>query len=541
MGLKKQVPGGGAPRKGSFIESEGPKIKMSENINLPWILVNIDMLLNNNQMLRKMLEIFDQIGATPIEKTITQNSFIVIKKSTNIIHNLCSIFFRSTANIPKIQVIFRFLKNNYNRLVEIKSLQGFPNENEILIINYLKKCIPFSKSIKIVRFSPGHFSNLEDELQKEYMDLIDRQGKNIKNSNILSININNINRNNNLPLLNNSRSNFIDESTNMLQKINKHASTYYEIYKILSQDNYDVGRTMTSFINEFKIKNEHIDKNYTRLPEQMKEIIETRNICNDTFSNYFNMGKAFRLNDEIAKQSLNAIDNYIFNKVYYQLYELYNRKYQKENDEFLAKKKIINSHYTIEEIMITLGIKPQFRCIEEYENSGNSPLCLPFKSTIDNMNKIEFEQNPNVKFNTLIEAGLELRNTILGNNNNKKDLNSMDDELPIFIYCSTQIITKNAPAEYHMIEDYIKYSNMNINESKVLTNSIGAILFIAKQWDLNNKKKRKNSEEENDSIFNEDDIKNFKKNYKKDFEFFDEKSEENIFLDDIKEEKNQNK
>ena len=514
---------------------------MSENINLPWILVNIDMLLNNNQMLRKMLEIFDQIGTTPIEKTITQNSFIVIKKSTNIIHNLCSIFFRSTANIPKIQVIFRFLKNNYNRLVEIKSLQGFPNENEILIINYLKKCIPFSKSIKIVRFSPGHFSNLEDELQKEYMDLIDRQGKNIKNSNILSININNINRNNNLPLLNNSRSNFIDESTNMLQKINKHASTYYEIYKILSQDNYDVGRTMTSFINEFKIKNEHIEKNYTRLPEQMKEIIETRNICNDTFSNYFNMGKAFRLNDEIAKQSLNAIDNYIFNKVYYQLYELYNRKYQKENDEFLAKKKIINSHYTIEEIMITLGIKPQFRCIEEYENSGNSPLCLPFKSTIDNMNKIEFEQNPNVKFNTLIEAGLELRNTILGNNNNKKDLNSMDDELPIFIYCSTQIITKNAPAEYHMIEDYIKYSNMNINESKVLTNSIGAILFIAKQWDLNNKKKRKNSEEENDSIFNEDDIKNFKKNYKKDFEFFDEKSEENIFLDDIKEEKNQNK
>ena len=191
--------------------------------------------------------------------------------------------------------------------------------------------------------------------------------------------------------------------------------------------------------------------------------------------------------------------------------------------------------------MITLGIKPQFRCIEEYENSGNSPLCLPFKSTIDNMNKIEFEQNPNVKFNTLIEAGLELRNTILGNNNNKNDLNSMDDELPIFIYCSTQIITKNAPAEYHMIEDYIKYSNMNINESKVLTNSIGAILFIAKQWDLNNKKKRKNSEEENDSIFNEDDIKNFKKNYKKDFEFFDEKSEENIFLDDIKEEKNQNK
>ena len=505
---------------------------MSENTNLPWILVNIDMLLNDKQMLRKMLLIFDELGATPIENTITQNSFIVIKKSTNIIHNLCSIFFRSTANVPKIQVIFRFMKNQYNRLVEIKTLQGFPSETENLILNYLKKCIPFSKSIKIVRYSPGHFSNIEDELQKEFIDIIEKKRKNIKSSNILSINMNN---------LNNSKSNFIDENTNMLQKINKHASTYYEIYKILSQDNYDVGRTMTAFINEFKIKNEHTEKNYTRLPEQMKEIIETRNICNNTFSNYFNMGKAFRLNDDMAKQSLTAIDNFIFNKLYYQLYELYNRKYKKENEEFLSKKKIINAHYTIEEIMNVLGIKKQFRCLEEYENSGHSPLCLPFKSTIDNMNKIEYEQNPNIKFNTLIEAGLELRNTILGNGNNsgnKKDLISMDDELPIFIYCSTQINTKNAPAEYHMIEDYIKYTSMNINESKVLTNSMGAILFISKQWDLNNLKKRKISDDENDNIFNEDEIKHFKKSWnKKDYEFYDERSEENIFLDDIKEEK----
>ena len=505
---------------------------MSENTNLPWILVNIDMLLNDKQMLRKMLLIFDELGATPIENTITQNSFIVIKKSTNIIHNLCSIFFRSTANVPKIQVIFRFMKNQYNRLVEIKTLQGFPSETENLILNYLKKCIPFSKSIKIVRYSPGHFSNIEEELQKEFIDIIEKKGKNIKSSNILSINMNN---------LNNSKSNFIDENTNMLQKINKHASTYYEIYKILSQDNYDVGRTMTAFINEFKIKNEHTEKNYTRLPEQMKEIIETRNICNNTFSNYFNMGKAFRLNDDMAKQSLTAIDNFIFNKLYYQLYELYNRKYKKENEEFLSKKKIINAHYTIEEIMNVLGIKKQFRCLEEYENSGHSPLCLPFKSTIDNMNKIEYEQNPNIKFNTLIEAGLELRNTILGNGNNsgnKKDLISMDDELPIFIYCSTQINTKNAPAEYHMIEDYIKYTSMNINESKVLTNSMGAILFISKQWDLKNLKKRKISDDENDNIFNEDEIKHFKKSWnKKDYEFYDERSEENIFLDDIKEEK----
>ena len=58
------------------------------------------------------------------------------------------------------------------------------------------------------------------------------------------------------------------------------------------------------------------------------------------------MGKAFRLNDDMAKQSLTAIDNYIFNKLYFQLYELYDRKYQKENEEFLYKKRIINENYS---------------------------------------------------------------------------------------------------------------------------------------------------------------------------------------------------
>ena len=502
---------------------------MTENNTLPWILINIDMTYSDKQMLKKMIDIFQQSGASVIENTISENSFIVIKKNTNFIKNICSIFFNSSSSIPKIQVIVRFLENQYNRLVEIKSLRGYHIENETLIINYLKKCIPFSKSIKIIRFSPGYFERIEEELEKGYMEYIERQGKSIKKSNILNININKSNKNKNR----NNSSNFIEEKTNMLQTINKNATNYYEIYKILSQDNYDAGRTMTAFINEFKIKNEHIEKNYMRLPEQMKKIIETINICDDTFSNYFNMGKTFRLNDEMSKLTRTAIDNFIFNKLYYQLYELYNRKYQQENEEFLNKKEIIKENYTIEEIMEYLEIKPQFRCLDAYKSSGYSPLCLPFKSTIDNMNKIEYEQNPNIKFNTLIEAGLELRNTVFGNNKGKNDLNSMDDELPIFIYCSTQINTKNAPAEYHMIEDYIKYSNLNLDESKVLTNSMGAILYISKQWDINKKI--------NNYIFNDNKIdkklKEMKKIYdKKISDDIDAKSEEHVFLDDNKEE-----
>ena len=230
---------------------------MTENNILPWILINIDMTYNDKQMLQKMIEIFQQVGASVIENTISQNSFIVIKKNTNFIKNICSIFFNSSSSIPKIQVIFRFMENQYNRLVEIKSLQGYHIENETLIINYLKKCIPYSKSLKIIRFSAGYFDTIEEELEKGYMEYLAKQGKNIKRSNILNININKANKNKNR---NNSSVNFIEEKANMLQTINKNAAKYYEIYKILSQNNYDAGRTMTAFINEFKIKNEHIEK-----------------------------------------------------------------------------------------------------------------------------------------------------------------------------------------------------------------------------------------------------------------------------------------
>jgi hypothetical protein len=229
----------------------------------------------------------------------------------------------------------------------------------------------------------------------------------------------------------------------------------------------------------------------------MKEIINMRNKCENTFSNYFNMGQTFKYNENAQKNSKIAIEKFLFNKVYYQLYDLYKKKYEKENEIFLEKKEKIKEKYSIKEIMEYLEIRPKFRCLEEYEAFNESQLCLPFKSTIDYINKIEYEQNPKSKFDTLIEAGLELRNTILGCHGGKNELNSMDDELPIFIYCTTQINIKNAPAEYHMIEDYLKFASAELDESKVVTNVMSSITFICNGWELNNDNDIKN-EDKND-------------------------------------------
>lgn len=109
--------------------------------------------------------------------------------------------------------------------------------------------------------------------------------------------------------------------------------------KSFRKENYSVGKDLSIFINEFKIKNENIDKSYNKLPEQMKEIINMRNKCENNFSNYFNMGQTFKFNENAQKNSKIAIEKFLFNKVYYQLYDLYKKKYEKENEKFLEKKR----------------------------------------------------------------------------------------------------------------------------------------------------------------------------------------------------------
>ena len=468
------------------------------NSNLPWILINIEMTLNDTEMKLKMMELIKLMGMSIIDGSIKDSSFQFAKRQKNIIKNFCSSMFNRKGESSEFQVTFQFLKDKYNRLVEIRSLKGNNYINELTIISYIRKTVKLSKSMKIVRVSSGYFLNLESDLEKDFLEKE-------KNEN----NINNQNNNNNL--LNNNQKNsingsntYIEENISMLESINKQATSFYEIYKILSQENYSVGKDLAIFINEFKIKNENIEKSYQKLPEQMKEIINMRNKCDNTFSNYFNMGKEIKKNENVAKNSKIAIEKFIFNKVYYQLYELYKKRYEKENELYLEKKKKINEKYSIKQIMEYLEIRPKFRCLEEYEAFNESQLCLPFKSTIDYINKIEYEQNPKSKFDTLIEAGLELRNTILGCHGGKNELNSMDDELPIFIYCSTQTNIKNAPAEYHMVEDYLHFASAELDESKVVTNVMSSILFICNGWEIKDKE-NENIENENIENDNNDD------------------------------------
>jgi len=156
-----------------------------------------------------------------------------------------------------------------------------------------------------------------------------------------------------------------------------------------------------------------------------------------------------------------AVEKFIFNKIYGVLYDMYNNKFAEDNNKFMAKIEQIKL-LGPEKIMEFLEVRSKFKGISMDRKY------IPYKSTIDCINKIELEINPKDKFDSLMKASLEMRNFVLEITNGKGILNALDDELPLFIYCTTQVAIKNIFAELRMIEDYLQYSTSIDKESKVL-------------------------------------------------------------------------
>ena len=188
------------------------------------------------------------------------------------------------------------------------------------------------------------------------------------------------------------------------------------------------------------------------------------NTLNSTYNNYQNY--------ESSYFSL-ASEQFIFSKIYYIIYDIYDKKYKKKNNDFLLIQKEINEKLSIKEIIEKIGIKEKFRSREEF----------PYKSVLDILGMISFEKSLRRKFEILTSASLEIRTCVLEYSNGKYELDSMDDELPIIIYIATQIKIPNIFAELNIVDDYFRIiSRDDLIQNKMITNLLSSLMFITKMW-----------------------------------------------------------
>ena len=448
--------------------------KYKPNNKLPMIMISVSVNLNSNGFMDLIGKTFAKLNyknICTIKSNLHDNINIYEYNPKNIFEGIIYCLSKKTAFIKNVFQVITILKkdennfssginyylnDNYERKISIKTVRGREKNVINFILKFLKLFSASVNKIKLIKQSKCFFKyNLEDMLNDQIKAKKDSLLKGI-----------------NFP----KKTVKPEEDETIVEKSNKKANQYYDIYKTLSNTEYDLGKMVNNFIENFKTKcneitspssEEKIEDINTK--QMMVEIIKnmelSTNILNCNFNNTNNYNSNF---------FSTASEQFIFNKIYYYLYNIYNKKYQKENEEYLSIKKAINESMSIKEIMNCAGIKDKFKGNEE----------LPYKNVIENINKISYEKYIKNKFKILTQSSLEMRSEIIDYTSGKEELVSMDDEIPIIIYIITQIKVENIFAELNMVDDYVKCTMRDdLVQNKMVTNLLSGLFYICKNWD----------------------------------------------------------
>ena len=453
--------------------------KYKPNQNLPMVIITVSVNLNRNQFLELIKNIFLKMKyklICNIKNTEYENLNIFEYHPKNCCENLKFICKRKfVRNQFQVLTILKSNENNFStgintflndineRKLSIKAIKGYEQSIIQFIIDFLQKFSVSMNKIKIIKQSK---CLLKYKIEENLLSIINNRKNEIYKKSKIPNDLLNSSRNSNYKKL-------LNDDT-YVERTDYQASKYYELYRILSKDDYELGKLLNNFIDNFKKRYQSLITSQIYILDTkpiMIEIVKIIELCiktlNSTYNNYQN-------NDSIYFSL--ASEQFLFGKIYYMIYDIYDKKYKKQNNDFLLVQKEINEKLSIKEIIKKIGIKEKFISKEE----------IPYKSVIDILSMVSLERSLRKKFEILTDASLEIRTCVLEYSNGKYELDSMDDELPIIIYIATQIKVKNIFAELNIVDDYFRIiSRDELIQNKMITNLLSSLMFITKMW--NNK------------------------------------------------------
>ena len=459
--------------------------KYKVNTKLPMIVMSISVNLNTNDFMKLVHDTFIKLNyknVMNVKSTLYDNINIYEYNTNNVFKKMVYCLFNEKTfkrNVFQVSTVLQkdennftsglnyFLNDNNEKKLAIKTIKG--NEKNIIafMIKYLKLIAGSVNKIKIIKQSKILFKYDLEKILNEQIQM---------KKNILLKNIN-------IP-----KKKFLikDDEETIVEKSNKKVNRFYEIYKILSNIEYELGKSINDFVENFREKYKDLNNDKgkdiietIKTRDIMAEIIKLIEHTTNTLNCYYNQENNINYNTNFYNS---ATEQFIFNKIYHYLYEIYDLKYKKCNEDFILVKKEINENMEIKDIISNLNIKKVY--------ISNDP--IPFMPVIENINKLQLEKCLKNKFKIITQSSLEIRNCILEYTGGKYELESMDDELPIIIYLVTQINIENLFAELYMIDDYIKCTMRDeLIQNKMVTNLLSSLSYISLKWD-----KKTNSFEE---------------------------------------------
>ena len=466
--------------------------RFKPNSTLPMIIISVSVNMNPYQFLVLINQTFNKYKYNNIStlrenefenlriyQYVPKNCFDYISEIINTRGKCIRNQFHVYSSLKRDENNFssglsQILKDSYEKKIAIKSVKGIESNIIKFMIQFLKTLCHSIERIKIIKQSDCFYKyNLDKELneiiEKEKESKIQIKTKlfNFKNKKFKYKKI----KNDDESMMN---LNSINKSLNPSNITTTDSFKYLEIFQILSKSEYGLGKKISEFIDEFK-------KKYS-MPLKNVEVIDTRQImakiikifefCTSNLNTSFN-NKNYKYESNYISL---ASEQYIFNKIYFILFNIYCEKYKEENEAIIKIQKEINENLSSIEICNKLQVQSIYLGKEKE----------PFKTVVNIINQISFEKFLHKKFEILTQASLEIRKCILEYTEGKFELESMDDELPIIIFISTQVKVNNLIAELNMIDDYIKCSMRdNLVQNKMVTNLLSSIMFLSKSWNIN--------------------------------------------------------
>ena len=457
--------------------------KYKPNPSLPMIILSVSANLNSFQFLmliNQTFKKFNYVNISTIKDTEFDNLRIYEYKPKNCFNYITEIFktkgkciynqFHVYSSLKRDENNFTgginsVLKDSYERKIAIKSIKGVESNLVNFLIRFLKSFCQNIERIKIIKQSSCFDKYAIDNILYE---IIIKEKKSKINMKSKLINLKNKIRHRNYKKIKNEDESYIG--------LNKSVTTtttmkYFEIFKILSNPGYGLGKKIADFVEEFK-------KRYNP-PIKNAESIDTRSIMMKIIKLFefetSNLNTSFnnQNNEYDTNYIMVASEQYIFNKIYFLLFNIYCEKYKKQNEKIIKIQQEINNKYKTIEICNKLQVNSIYLGKEQE----------PFKSVVNIIEQIQFEKFLHKKFEILTQASLEIRKCILEYTDGRFELESMDDELPIIIFISTQVKVDNFIAELNMLDDYIKCSMRdNLVQNKMVTNLLSSLLYLTKSW-----------------------------------------------------------
>ena len=457
--------------------------KYKPNPSLPMIILSVSANLNSFQFLmliNQTFKKFNYVNISTIKDTEFDNLRIYEYKPKNCFNYITEIFktkgkciynqFHVYSSLKRDENNFTgginsVLKDSYERKIAIKSIKGVESNLVNFLIRFLKSFCQNIERIKIIKQSNCFDKYALDNILYE---IIIKEKKSKINMKSKLINLKNKIRHRNYKKIKNEDESYIG--------LNKSVTTtttmkYFEIFKILSNPGYGLGKKIADFVEEFK-------KRYNP-PIKNAESIDTRSIMMKIIKLFefetSNLNTSFnnQNNEYDTNYIMVASEQYIFNKIYFLLFNIYCEKYKKQNEKIIKIQQEINNKYKTIEICNKLQVNSIYLGKEQE----------PFKSVVNIIEQIQFEKFLHKKFEILTQASLEIRKCILEYTDGRFELESMDDELPIIIFISTQLKVDNFIAELNMLDDYIKCSMRdNLVQNKMVTNLLSSLLYLTKSW-----------------------------------------------------------